>query len=731
MPAYQPPNGHRVWFDGSTLNDADWASTGLGVHLSAIEGWEGAVEIEDAREPRPRNDGELANTSRMRGRELLLMGTVNGSTWEDLQTRKRALAAKLNPSSSEALLKMPTPAVDGDAAYADYAVSVLGSVAHWRLSGTSATAAGDNYEGTAAYDLTFSGSPTYGATGGLEETGDTAVTFPGSSARGVASYDAALNPAAFSVSMWVRPTNIGSVLNIYHSAQGTTNGFRVQMLASGAIRFTTMSSGASNNDTSAQLTQNEWAHVVCVYDGTNASVYIDGAVSKTAAPSSYTQGTAADTGIGDIATGGSAAFEGDIQAVTLTADELTATEIANLYTLGSTGYLTTSMHGYERTSARVVESLVFEDLEGPLRQGFSVALRASDPRIYSDVETSDSDTGTSPSVTTSNGGTIATPATYTASGPINGPWRITNTTTGEAFLTTSAYDLADAFQAAADMDARTFKGAIEYATIIAGQDPLIYLKLDESSGTSCADASGNSYTFTASTAPTWSQTASLAEGTGTAATVAASQNIARTITSDTALDAGSTFSWSMWIKCASTSSTLTLTTQDTAGPTYGYDLLYNASSAYIDATAINDVEYVPVPLSHDFTEWHHVAWTYTSPTWRYYVDGALVGSKTENYVAAGACDTMTLAVGGAGITFDEVCYWARQLSASEILAQYQQGNLGGANLTGSRFSYVDPAGTTWGNLAVGSNTVTLTSDASTAGTDSGTSLTVAYREARL
>lgn len=110
MPGYQPRLfTDHVWVNGTDIHTYS-KSTGLGVRVTEMRGWDDRPDIRDSRDLRMGQDGEYANNLYLGGRTISIAGAVHGSSWEDLQTRKRALAAVFVPSSTEVLLKVPDPA---------------------------------------------------------------------------------------------------------------------------------------------------------------------------------------------------------------------------------------------------------------------------------------------------------------------------------------------------------------------------------------------------------------------------------------------------------------------------------------------------------------------------------------------------------------------------------------------------------------------------------------------
>lgn len=106
---YQPPLTHPVFFNGTALNTQNWQTGTDGVAITRIEGWFDAPDVRDVRELNPGRDGELADNLYLGGRTITIEGVVTGSSYADLQTKKTALTAKLIPSSSEYVLKLPLP----------------------------------------------------------------------------------------------------------------------------------------------------------------------------------------------------------------------------------------------------------------------------------------------------------------------------------------------------------------------------------------------------------------------------------------------------------------------------------------------------------------------------------------------------------------------------------------------------------------------------------------------
>lgn len=109
MSRYQPKPDDAVYFGTSSVNTTDYVSTGVGVFIQGIGGWDDGVEVREQRQPRSAQHGERALNLFYGGKTLLIEGFVQGSSWSDLQQRKRALAGVFVPTQAERVLKMPDP----------------------------------------------------------------------------------------------------------------------------------------------------------------------------------------------------------------------------------------------------------------------------------------------------------------------------------------------------------------------------------------------------------------------------------------------------------------------------------------------------------------------------------------------------------------------------------------------------------------------------------------------
>lgn len=240
----------------------------------------------------------------------------------------------------------------------------------WRLSDTGPTAA-DSATG-AAHPGTFQGGVTKGQAG--PGTGNTAVTLDGSSGY-VNSTSTVADPTAFSESAWFRTTTIrGGVImaqsSIASGAGGNSdrvivmdnNGGLVFAMKSppnagappifGTVAVAIRNQGPIWND-------GKWHHVVGAYDGTTASLYVDGKLQgsttgtpfdptakATGMPTSYQRAGYADLSQMQLVFGinfynrkwpASEHFAGSIDEVTAFNKALTATQARSMFAAGVGG----------------------------------------------------------------------------------------------------------------------------------------------------------------------------------------------------------------------------------------------------------------------------------------------------------------------------------------------------------------------------------------------------------
>ncbi len=206
-------------------------------------------------------------------------------------------------------------------------------------------------------------------------------------------------------------------------------------------------------------------------------------------------------------------------------------------------------------------------------------------------------------------------------------------------------------------------------------------KLDEGSGTTSVDSSGNGNTATLSGA-TWTTGYSGDAVAGNGSSSYVSANLGSTFGSNSALTA------SAWVYAtATTNGPVFGVTSIPAGGGWNMPFLSIAgATAYGWLWGVPGTDGVSSPLAAtvSLNAWHFLAITYSpsggSGTERFYVDGTLAGTASGSYQPSGLVDTWSTTIPGAkpaAVTnnflngkVDEVRAYSRALSASEITILY-------------------------------------------------------------
>lgn len=163
-------------------------------------------------------------------------------------------------------------------------VLVDSPTAYWRLGETAADSVARDLKNT--YPGTYTGSPTQAAAGALNQDADTSVTFNGTSQYVTVPYNASLNPNSVTLEAWAKPTGGAGNARTVAATQDTNKGYLLGIGTDNKWRFTVGTGSAVNvAASSATATLNAWAHVVGVYDGTTATLYVDGLLVGSAATS--------------------------------------------------------------------------------------------------------------------------------------------------------------------------------------------------------------------------------------------------------------------------------------------------------------------------------------------------------------------------------------------------------------------------------------------------------------
>lgn len=213
----------------------------------------------------------------------------------------------------------------------------------WRLDEGGGSIA---YDSTGRHNAAYTGTLTYGVSGAFLD--ETAVSFDGASGYAAVPYTAALNPQGpFSVEAWVKPAivpNSSGTPAPLSSAQFTSNrsGWQIRERDTGWQFVLYTHSGSTVADAVLANTShggvpstNSWTHLVGVYDGVNAVLYVNGVAYSTTAPgyvANYNDGVNA---AGPFTIGARSSldnfFQGGVDDVVFYGRALTETEVQSHY----------------------------------------------------------------------------------------------------------------------------------------------------------------------------------------------------------------------------------------------------------------------------------------------------------------------------------------------------------------------------------------------------------------
>jgi hypothetical protein len=220
----------------------------------------------------------------------------------------------MNPNSINSRLLVPLGGAIALALFAasparaqyDYPSTVLaqGPVGYWRLNETTqphppiTTAANLGSLGATGNGTYNGGQGFYRGFPGALANSDTAVHFDGTSQFVSVPYDATLNPSTFTIEGWLSADNIAAncalSCGIFATAgrsgwliyQTSQTGYELRMYKNSGTAFAVDVVGTTTNVVGV------YTHVVATFDGTTASIYLNGVLANSGTPNApYVPGT--------------------------------------------------------------------------------------------------------------------------------------------------------------------------------------------------------------------------------------------------------------------------------------------------------------------------------------------------------------------------------------------------------------------------------------------------------
>jgi hypothetical protein len=182
------------------------------------------------------------------------------------------------------------------------AVTADSPLAYWRLGERGGSTALDSW---GIYNGTYIQTITYGVPGALPRDADTAVGFDGTSAEVQIPYTPDLNTGGpFTAEAWIKPLEVPPAINpagalaSLNFNSGRSGWLLYQFNNNFNLRLGDASGYTFNQVGSAVLQPNNWYYVAVVYDGINATLYVNGVVDTTGPVSSFAANVVAPFEIG-------------------------------------------------------------------------------------------------------------------------------------------------------------------------------------------------------------------------------------------------------------------------------------------------------------------------------------------------------------------------------------------------------------------------------------------------
>ena len=255
---------------------------------------------------------------------------INQGTYQIQATNQ----AGTNLSSSVALTVLATP---GTNMYASYVVAD-GPVAYWRLDETNGTTAYNLGSLGSAGNGTYTNGVTLGQTGALVGDPDTAALFGSGSTEVDVPFNAALNPAQFTIELWAKDNgaNFGSYrapLTSY--AYAPDAGVAFYGAPNNQWQFWSGTGSAWDVMSGPAVQSNAWTHLAATYDGTTKRFFVNGKQVNSSTAAFVTNAVnLTKMGVGGYGSADAYFFAGGLDEVAVYTNALSPTRIAAHYAMG-------------------------------------------------------------------------------------------------------------------------------------------------------------------------------------------------------------------------------------------------------------------------------------------------------------------------------------------------------------------------------------------------------------
>ncbi len=514
----------------------------------------------------------------------------------------------------------------------------------WRFAESTGTTAADS--GRSLNDGTYRQGVTLGAAGVI--SGNSAAQFDGSNDL-VSSNGQFSNPTVFSTEAWFKTTSTagGKIIGFGSGQTGDSGSYdrHVYMLGNGRVVFGVWTGQANTIETTAAFNDGGWHHVVATQSSDGMKLYIDGELQGT---NPQTQAQAYDgywrVG-GDNTWGGNKYFAGSIDEAAVYSYALPQGRILAHYQAGGgvPNQAPTAAFTSSADQRRVTFSGTGNDPDGSI-VGYAWE--------FGDGSTSTDQNPTH--VYTQNG-------TYTAKLTVTDNKGATGSIT-QPVTVTAPPGPSDNY------------GASVYA-----DNPRIFWRLGESSGTTAVDVSGGKSNGTIVNGPTMGRPGAIDNPNTAMQFNNGVEN--QYVTSNDSFVNPTTYSTEAWFK----------TTTNRGGKIVGFGCTFNSPSNCYDrhvymqddgklvfGTYTGQNNTITTANSYNNGAWHHVVATQSSAGMKLYVDGAEVGTNPQTsaegytgYWHVGGDNTWGSTTPWFNGDIDEVAVYTYALSAGRVQAHYQ------------------------------------------------------------
>jgi hypothetical protein len=521
-------------------------------------------------------------------------------------------------------------------------------IGYWRLGEASGATALDQQ---GSYPGTYENGVTRSQPGALVGDADKSVAFNGTTQYMDVPYAPALNPLTFSVEGWVYTTGGAGAYRGIMASRYYPQGWSLYAGASNDFEFWLNSGSSVVQLAGGTATLNTWAYVAATFNGTTATLYING-VQVASAPvpaGSYTPQSVLPLNIGQGETGTNLYFPGRVDEAAIYNGALSGAQVLNHYhaALGPPPTVTSISPTTGPAAGGTAVTV-----NGT---GFSTTAGATAVKFGGNGSSQVSCVSTIKCTATSPAGSGVVDITVTVGG-----------------LTSTAVS-ADHFTYGA-------AASSAYRTAVLGDSPVSYWRLDEASGTTAVDQmSANGGVYEGS--PTLSQPGALFGDTDTSTGFnGTSQDAA--VPYSAALNTGA-FSVEAWLYPTGGAGTYRGLMASRAYP-QGW-VLYVGGSNDLEIWINSGSGMVSIGGgSAPLNTWTHVVATFDGTNAVLYVNGVQVGSGS---IAAGSYtpqNSRALEIGqgepGSGLYFpgrvDEAAVYNHALSTTQVQTHYRIGTTG-------------------------------------------------------